>query len=294
MVEFLLLLVSSTIVMGSIPSGKDLLIQEYSSNSKLLVTAISNIFEECFLHRNGSVYITIEGTSNRTLKSTNDKFEIITALVRQLQTTKYQIMSYDKLNDNKRFFNLIIVESYDSFKKICNAITSTKFHLQGKFLIVFTNHQENAFKHVERICLDLWNKVIINVHVLIKTLQVDEARLYTFFPYNKKSCGEAHPILWKTFKHGKFHNKRKLFPHNLVTFKNCPLNVATFDALPFMRIKKSTDGKISYDGLDGMLMQTLADKIHFSINLTYIDDSDVQWGEILPNGSSTGAMKMVK
>lgn len=290
---FLLLLSDTILAIGNIPNGKDFMVQENSTSSQLLVSAISIIFEDLFKHRNGSVYITTEGVSNRTLPSALEKFEIISLLTKQIHSTKFQIMNYNILNNNKRFFNLFIVENYQSFETIYNAITPEKFHLQGKFLVVFTKYQENAFKNVQRICGDFWNKVIVNVHVLVKSSLGDQAHLYTFFPYTKKTCSEANPILWKIFRNGRFQNRRKIFPRNLVTFKKCPLKVASFNALPFMKISKELDGKVTYGGLDGMLLQTLADKIQFSINLTLIEDSEVQWGEMLTNGSSTGAMKMV-
>lgn len=268
-------------------------IQQDDANSSILVAAVCKIIGEVYLQRNLTVYITLEESANLSKKM--ETFDLINSVIKLTpDNTKFQIVRYDKLRPKPRYFNIFFVESYESFAKISKLITAKKFDYKGKFLFVFTKNIQNAYEDIKKLITELWNKFIADVVVLIKSLNENKVQLYAFFPFTKHYCGEVLPVVWKTFANGSFQDDKPFFPRKFNDLAGCPLNVATFNSSPFMTIRIKDNGKISFRGLDGKLLTTIAKNLNFRINLTYMVDSEPQWGVIYPNGSSNGAMKKVR
>lgn len=63
-----------------------------------------------------------------------------------------------------------------------------------------------------------------------------------------------------------------------------PLIVATVVSPPFMIVETLPEGEIYTDGLDGVLLRVLSQKMNFGINCTIVDSQ----GVIMSNGTVTG------
>lgn len=265
------------------------------NHNSVLVEAVCKIIDEIYLTRNLTVYITLEENANSSEKKNMEKLDLINDIIKQTPiNTKFQIVKYNLLKSKKRYFNIFFVESYECFAKINEAITSDNFNFRGKFLIVFTIRDQNVDEEIKKIMAALWDKFITDIVVLIKSLHQKKAHLYAFFPFTKFYCGEVRPILWKIFANGGFKTDRPNFPENIQDLSNCSLKVASFNSPPFMKIAMKKAGKITFKGLDGKLLSTIASLMNFRVNLTYMIESEPQWGVLYPNGSSTGAMKKVR
>lgn len=68
------------------------------------------------------------------------------------------------------------------------------------------------------------------------------------------------------------------------------LKAATFPNAPFMIINELEGGRVEVDGIDGILLRVLAQKMNFNVELHI--DADVMWGDIYENGTSTGENKL--
>lgn len=194
----------------------------------------------------------------------------------------------------RRFNNVLFADNYESFLKIYGILKPNKFEYQGKYLVVITENYRLQLAGIKSILVDLWNIFIVNVNIIIKSLDGQSAQIYTFFPFTETYCGKVRPVLWNQFENGTFLNKTELFPEKTANLYQCPLKVVTFDIPPMMMIELRNDGNHIYRGVDGRLLKSLSEDMNFKINLTYMAIDSLRWGGLFPNGTSLGAMKKVQ
>ena len=65
----------------------------------------------------------------------------------------------------------------------------------------------------------------------------------------------------------------------------CKLRVATFANAPFSIVREE-NGKVELDGIDGILLRVLSQRMNFKVELE-IDNKHL-WGDVDINGKSTG------
>lgn len=184
---------------------------------------------------------------------------------------------------------LLLVSETMSIREMEKFLLPFSFESNKKLLLVFLN--KAAAKNI-KIMLDImWRKFILNVHVV--TLEGNgDVSLNTYFPFAKGFCGQVHPVVWDIYRNGTFVMQREQhFPRKDGNFFQCSLNVAVFNAAPYM-IVLNASGSIDVDGVDGNVLKTLSRELNFAINYTVVSD-DVRWGEIHANRSATGAMEHV-
>lgn len=63
------------------------------------------------------------------------------------------------------------------------------------------------------------------------------------------------------------------------------MRVATFINPPFMIINQLENGRVEVDGIDGILLRVLAQKMNFNVELFLVNE---MWGDVYDNGTSTG------
>lgn len=250
---------------------------------KVLVDAVSSIVLDVSAKNQVTAYFTVESTYN-SMDLMNKMF------LKNLENTVKQVEDVKQAVEAPQFFNIFFVNSHRSFHNIYEGMTPKKFDYQGHFLIVMTERPRNYLDHLKQIFEDLWEILIVNVNIIVETKK-GEAQLFTYFPYTKNYCAEVHPVLWKTFKNGTFKtNKKAFYPPKSKKLFDCPVKVVSFDC-PLMTIEYKNDGNHIYTEIDGKILLMLADRINFKINL--IPSKVLKWGSLFPNGTRTGAFKMV-
>lgn len=145
-----------------------------------------------------------------------------------------------------------------------------------------------------------FEKSILNVNI-ITTSRTDpkKSTVYTYYPYFPYSCGQPKLVVHNVFKNGCFLDKQKPFPEKLRNFHRCPLTVATFNISKFVRIIPTsllfneTGGRLGWEliGFEGTLLNLMSKLLNFTIELEIPEE---KWGEIYPNGTFTGASKLVR
>ena len=214
-----------------------------------------------------------------------------------------QFEEYDHISVMKstRFYNIFFVENYAAFRKIFEVLTPDKFDYQGYLLIIVTDYQEQQFKDMEKMLMDLWEIFIINVNIVLQDFLEQKGYIYTSFPYTNTYCSKVEPIIWNAFQNGQFQLEQEYFPNKIQNLFRCPLVVATFDIFPVMRLgnleKLENSDKLEIDqitisGLDAEVLKRLAKSMNFKIKFVF-DSMKVRWGENFPNGSTSGAMQKV-
>jgi hypothetical protein len=195
-----------------------------------------------------------------------------------------------KVTNRKRIYNIIFVDSYESFWKIFQLMTPNYFEYQGYYMIVLTRYDDQQYMTMMQIFQHLWAEYVINVNIIwLAPGNDNEAIVYTYFPYTRFFCGKAFPIQLNQFRFGQWlHTHSSFFPDKVSNMYNCPLNVATVFTAPFM-ILKHVDGEVEIDGIDGTLLRVLAQRMNFSINVLRVESQ----GTVFSNGTSTGAFEMV-
>lgn len=202
---------------------------------------------------------------------------------------------YDEAKVMKRTRNhaLLIVSKTMSIREMEKFLLPFSFESQQKLVVVFLDKTflPSAAVNNMKLMLDImWRKFILNVHVVTPEANGDVS-LNTYFPFGEDFCGQVHPVVWNIYRNGMFVKQREFFPRKTRNFFRCQLNVAVFNAAPYM-IVLNRSGNIDVDGVDGNVLKTLSGELNFSINYVVVSD-DVRWGEIHANRSATGALELV-
>ena len=196
-----------------------------------------------------------------------------------------------KLSTRKRISNIIFIDSFESFKIIHEKMDYAHFEFQGYYLIIVTSHVHDIYLTMMRIFEALWTNKIINANILFMPPgNMNDAILFTYFPYSKYYCENVVPIQLNQFRDDHWMRKIIYFPRKLASFYGCHLRVATFNNPPFMIVDEDKNGAVSVDGVDGILLRVLAQRFNFNVDL-YLPQT--LWGSIYKNGTSTGAIKMI-
>lgn len=267
-------------------------VEKIAEDSLLISNAISRIIENVKSRGSLGVCISMVSSDSTIKKTSEDLLNLIlsknnqsTFLIQKENFQQFQLQATSK------YFNIFLIESYESFQRIYKKINPPQFDYEGKFLIVAPFSNDHL---IRAIINDLWKINIIHVNILIRSPDENEVHLYTFFPFTKDFCHEIHPVVWKVFKNGEFSGHESFYPNKVQKMHKCIVSVTSFYTAPFMIIHEHSKGYYDYHGLDGNLLTMLSERMNFKINLTVLPEESLRWGTLLPNGSSTGAIKMVK
>lgn len=213
--------------------------------------------------------------------------EVLYSLRNQIVVTveSYEAVTHTKM---KKRHNLIFCDTFESFEKLFVLFNTEDFDLQGFYLIIISHNNGNLYAEMIQMFEALWLKKMVNVNIMWMPQENNEnAMMYTYFPYSKFYCEKALPIKLNQFREGKWINKPDYFPRKMRDLHGCHVRVATFRNNPFMIINE-LNGIVEVDGIDGILLRVLSQKLNFNVDL-YL--SDAAWGEILPNRTSTGELE---
>lgn len=181
----------------------------------------------------------------------------------------------------KRRFNIFFCDNFESFQKIFSKMTQLTFDYQGFYLIVF-NGYDNP-EDILKIFQSLWSLQIINANLLL--MEEKGSTMYTYFPYTSGSCGVVMPVKINQFRNGKWLVEAKYFPQKIYNLFKCPMSVATFSNPPFAIIHE-VKGNFELDGIDGILLRVLSQRLNFTVELHV--DNKLLWGEVNESGLASG------
>lgn len=187
-------------------------------------------------------------------------------------------------SNRKRVHNILFCDTFESFQEILSVMNPHHFEYQGFYTIVIS-YSDDLYEIMTRIFEELWLRYIVNVNILWMPAENDkEAMVYTYYPYTSFYCSEAKPVQLDQYRDGAWLTKADFFPNKMTNLHGCPLRVATFSNPPFMIIVDHGQ-YVEVDGIDGILLRVLSQKMNFSNKLIFPADS---WGELHSNGSATG------
>ncbi|XP_062708023.1 uncharacterized protein LOC134288159 [Aedes albopictus] len=194
-----------------------------------------------------------------------------------------------------RVTNVFLVDGLQAFEELHATIRPKQYNFAGQYVIIVMNENEDADEGfvAERILQLMWQYYVVNVNVLFGSLDYEEVRMYTYFPFSPGSCEKVKSVTWNTFRDGHFLKSRSHFPPKLNDFHGCPLTTAVYTYSAFMRLRHGPHGAvIGMDGVDAVLLRHISAKLNFSVVPVEVPHG-LRFGLIFENGTATGAMRMV-
>ena len=253
-----------------------------------LTRATVEMIEKFYLQRTNTLffYHASNDDNDKSLKRNLDSmneilYNIPPGMIVQLEGyLDYKLMS------TTRIYNIFFIDSFESFWNIFRLMSPFYFEYQGYYLIVLTTYSYQQYQIMVDIFEYLWAEYIVNVNVIWLAPENDnEAIMYTYYPYTSFFCGKAYPIQLNQFRFDKWlHSEDNFFPNKVSNLYGCPLIVATVVTPPFMLIKEMEDGRVITDGIDGILIRVLSQRMNFTIDLVKLESQ----GTVYLNGTHSG------
>ncbi|KAG5675518.1 hypothetical protein PVAND_005414 [Polypedilum vanderplanki] len=281
-----LLLISSKIP-GAFTLLKDFPLPKYSS---ALSFAVIDIIQDFYVQDTNTINIYQVGKDEKAETKNYDIINEILYHVKLMEVVVRLENFYDvKEVKKKRAHNLIFVDNFQSFMCFFNAISSYDFEFQGFFLIILTTYSYEQYTVMSNIFAFLWNEYITNVNIVWETSE-NEAIMYTYFPYTNFYCGKSIPVQLNQFSFGKWlQNHSSIFPEKMTNLHRCPLSAAIVLTGPFMSLLNVSNDTVNPDGIDGVLLRVISQRMNFTLKLVLCLDQ----GMFYENGTIDGAAKLV-
>ncbi|XP_055910410.1 uncharacterized protein LOC129944771 [Eupeodes corollae] len=214
-------------------------------------------------------------------------------VLKRIDFAKVQIDQHNSDMIGRREFNIIFVDSFKAFERI-NPANKTMNYDFNEYYLIFLK-VDNTKEDLLKILVYCWKHYIINVSIIVEQ-SPEVLDLYTYFPFSKLKCQNTDPIVINQFKMGAPANGNKIddiFPKKLKSLQGCPLTAALWNVPPYLRILPNRTGLEKFVGFEGVLLRVLAKNLEFSLDYV-IPPNDEERGKRFPNGTITGAMKLIK
>lgn len=178
-----------------------------------------------------------------------------------------------------------------------------QLNINSEFLVVFLfdktkwkyETEQKRAKTFHQIMEKFYKLDILNVNIVYHDYDVPDVRLkiYTYYPFALNSCAQVNLVLHNEFKNGSFSQKHPFYMKKLKEIYNCRLDMTTFDTPNSfeMILKRDGSNKITdFTGIEGHLLKLIIRKMNFKPNVISMPEL---WGEIYPNGTMTGAFRLL-
>ncbi|XP_038122499.1 uncharacterized protein LOC6052653 [Culex quinquefasciatus] len=180
---------------------------------------------------------------------------------------------------------LILVDGFEAFRRFVRGWNRMRYDRGGYYWIVYQRHRQVDRAEVEQIVEAAWELRLLYAIVIVADSRGDNVEIFNLWPYSQTHCGDVESVLvdWRS---------TDMLADRLGDFYGCALRVDTFDNPPFVLLDWDKMGRTSMLGFEGMLVNILAKKLNFSVEVITPPDND-QWGFPRTDGNSTGLMKLM-
>ncbi len=162
------------------------------------------------------------------------------------------------------------------------------------YLVVITSFNKDAESFLNDLFEAAHEKSVLNINFLSPNQNQSTWLMTTFVPFIK-SCNvlQQHDIALLSDQNYSLNGPIDIIytSNKLQDFRQCPIVAAVFHTPPFMIIN-SDRNDVTFNGIDTRILQHLADKFNFKLIYRIPQDTKDR-GEIYPNGTVTGCIKMV-
>lgn len=265
---------------------------EVPKSESAIPRAVADIVLKSFKNDSKTIHILQASSDFQDRRRQQDTINEILCLLKSEVVVQIEESSHlNNLNSDFKTRNILICDTYESFQQILSKVDPKVFNYQGLYLIVFIKYDERNYETMAKIFHDLLQRYIINVDILWAPSENDnEAMLYTFYPYTSFYCSKSYPVKHNQFHGGNWLTTADFFPNKMKNLFGCILRAATFSNPPFIIIRQH-GSLVEVDGIDGILLRVLSQKMNFNVELFTVADA---WGDIYNNGTSTGELSLVE
>ncbi|KAL7030930.1 hypothetical protein ACKWTF_006837 [Chironomus riparius] len=255
--------------------------------------AIGIIEEIVTSHGTQDIYYVNLLTSDNYIKDKNS-MDFMSDLIKQLSKWKSVIIINEKflsrLLKKRILLTVILLNSFEEFKKMASKFTHIHFNFAGYYVIFFENAKDQEVHNIFQIVWNLYIRNINLVRYINKSVVVE-----TFFPFTPTHCNKTIPAKLAKYQDGKFLYKAdEYFPKKFTNLHKCPIKIASVTALSPSIIKREfPNGTFELFGRDIEILKTLAHELNFYVNNTYLHPWG-SWGVMSPNKTMSGSMGMAQ
>ncbi|XP_055910409.1 uncharacterized protein LOC129944770 [Eupeodes corollae] len=219
--------------------------------------------------------------------------DMVDRVLKRIDFAKVQIDQNNCEMIGLREFNILLVDSFKAFEHIDPA-NKTKSYDFNEYYLIFLK-AENSKQELLKILDYCWKHYIINVIVIVEQSS-EVLNFYTYFPFSKLKCRNTEPVLINQFKNGvptNVYGTNHIFPNKLENLQGCLLIAALWNVPPYLRIVPNRTGLDQFVGIEGNMLKAIAKTLNFSLG--YITPpNDEERGIIFPNGTTSGATKLIE
>jgi hypothetical protein len=223
-----------------------------------------------------------------TADANADEFinELIVRVKENRKFCKTNLEHVSKLARRRFYFNIIVIDSMEDFKRLMSNFTHYRIESTANFIILFERAKLSDVQEIFQFLWDFYVHNVITIRSNDSSISID-----TFMPFTESACNKTSPIEIGKYRHGKFILRpADFFPEKFQNFHGCPLKVTTFESLaPSVLRIDYPNGTYHLHGRDVDVFKTLAETFNFKLNVTYLQEYG-GWGYLYPNGSATGSM----
>ncbi|CAD7090644.1 unnamed protein product [Hermetia illucens] len=223
------------------------------------------------------------------------KYLLTNEIIERSAMKPFRIVRIDELYGNhKRFFNIFFIDGYAEFEKLEEYLNDDYFNFDGRFLFIVSDDVSDILDFSRRVFSYMYSIYILDVVILFEANNSTHVDVYTFFPYVPSKCHNSEPVLFNSFKGGRFQHTN-FFPQKLKNFYGCQLTGVFIHSPPFMDTRVVNGYHVLYSGYEVFLIQTIAKILNFTLKTIIIDGNSASpLGVIFENGTQRGARGMLK
>lgn len=198
-----------------------------------------------------------------------------------------QIESFDEAlkAHSQRFFVIVFVRNVQRFVKFSKDMNQEAFRFNGFLVIVLEDRLRVEMEYIFEL---FWKKFIFNVNVLVEAQSSSKVSLFTFLPFNEKSCADVTRIKINEFDNESMSwETEDFFPRKFSNLQKCLIKTGSFVVVPaVMNCSSSSHEKYCGNAID--FMNGFASALNFTNELTVYSDSVI--GHFYKNKTANGLM----
>lgn len=163
----------------------------------------------------------------------------------------------------------------------------------GLYLVVLSQPLSDTSK-LRDIFAVFWKQSILNVNVLMPLENELKLQLSTYRPFQDgNNCFNLAPVFVNSFENNQFLlNRNQYTLIQSTNFNKCPLRVAIVAVEPWVIVDRASPN-LTVTGTEMNVLRFLESQLNFTAELVLAPKNGRDIGMIFPNGSTTGAAKMV-
>lgn len=177
---------------------------------------------------------------------------------------------------------LVLVDDLESLAGIYGGIQATQD--LSHTLVYVSRSTEAEGEEVQLALRLLWRLSVLNVGLVMRFPGQQELLMVSYFPFSvEHGCQVIRASVVNRFDlDSELWESSEYFPSKLGNFHGCRLTCATWQDMPYLVWRP---GSGSFVGIEGALLQFLADNLNFSVGLYWMSK-----GEVLATFDESGSI----